>query len=137
MEKVITKKQKSDTTYRFEYGLPGFEHLSEFEFVNLEDFPPFKLIRSTTEPDISMIVLDGALLHLYERVTFPKIELSNLDLADRKYLRIFVILRIDENTRQFVANTKAPILLNTYSGFGKQIILDDAQLSEEHRLEKF
>ena len=137
MEKVLVQKQKSNTTYQFEYGLPGFEHLSEFEFVNLDDFPPFKLFRSTESPDISMIVIDGGILNVYNDVSFPKMELSNLNLKDEQYKRIFVILRIDEKTKHFVANTKAPLLLNTYTGYGKQVILDDTRLSEEHKLEKF
>ncbi len=137
MEKVITKKKQSSSIYNFEYGLPGFEHLSKFEFKNLEDFPPFKLFQSVDIPDISMIVIDGRLLKIYENVAFPNQELSNLNISDKKYMRIFVILRIDEENKHFIANTKAPILLNTYSGLGKQVILDSTELSEEYKLDKF
>jgi flagellar assembly factor FliW len=137
MEKVMTQKTTKNTIYQFEYGLPGFEHLSKFEFLDLEEYPPFKLFRSTETPEISMIVMDGKLLQVFDDITFPGAELSTLNLPDEKYMRIFVILRIDEKTRHFVANTKAPLVLNTYSGYGKQIILDDQKLSEEHKLEQF
>ena len=137
MEKVLIKKKKSSPVYNFEYGLPGFEHLSKFEFKNLDDFPPFKLLQSVDIPEISMIVLDGRLLKVYEKITFPHQELSNLNISDKKNMRIFVILRIDEEKKFFIANTKAPIILNTYSGLGKQVILDSAELSEEHKLDKF
>ncbi len=139
MSNVMTKEAKtgSATIFNFEYGLPGFEHLSEFEFKNLEDFPPFKLFQSTELPDISMIVLDGSLLNIFDDISFPKNEMRNLEIEDQKYLRLFVILRIDEETKHFVANTKAPLILNTFTGNGKQIILDDPKLSEEHKLDKF
>ena len=137
MENVMTTEARtgSSTTYKFEYGLPGFEHLSEFEFKNLDEFPPFKLFQSVEVPDISMIVLDGSLLNVYEHVTFPKHEMNILEMKNREYLRIFVILRLDDETKRFVANTKAPIILNTYTGFGKQIILDNPKLSEDYKLD--
>jgi len=137
MENVMTTETRtgSSTTYKFEYGLPGFENLSEFEFRNLDEFPPFKLLQSTDMPDISMIVLDGSLLNVFENVSFPKHEMNILGLENREYLRIFVILRIEEETKHFVANTKAPIILNTYTGFGKQIILDSPGLSEDYKLD--
>lgn len=131
------KRTGSSTTYKFEYGLPGFENLSEFEFINLDEFQPFKLFRSVAMPEISMIVLDGNLLKVYDNVSFPKHEMKILGLENLKYLRTFVILRIEEKTKHFVANTKAPLILNTYSGFGKQIILDDPNLSEEFKLDNF
>ncbi len=135
----MTKESKTshETKFNFEYGLPGFEHLSEFEFKNLDDFPPFKLFQSTELPDISMIVLDGSLLNIYNDVSLPKNELRNLEIEEKRYMRLFVILRIDEITKHFVANTKAPLILNTYTGSGKQIILDHPKLSEEHKLDKF
>lgn len=137
MENVMTKKIKSSATYKFQYGLPGFEHLSEFEFVDLDEYPPFKLFRSTSRPEISMIVMDGQLLKIYETINLPRHELNILNLRDKEYLRIFVILRVDEKTKSFVANTKAPIILNTYNGLGKQIIIDNSSLSEEFKLENF
>lgn len=137
MEKVMTKKAKTDTTYKFEYGLAGFEYLNEFEFVDLDDFPPFKIFQSTENGDISMIVIDGQLLNVYQFSFFPRLELENLEIKNETYLRTFVILRIDEKTKTFVANTKAPLVLNTYTGVGKQVILDNSNLSEEHKLEKF
>jgi len=137
MEKVLTQKQGINTTYKFEYGLPGFEHLSEFKFLDLDDYPPFKLFQSTANPEISMIVMDGELLKVYDTVSFPNFEMKSLELNNVEFRRIFVILRIDDQTKHFVANTKAPIVLNTYSGLGKQIILDGSQLSEEFRLENF
>jgi flagellar assembly factor FliW len=138
MEKVLTKesKAKSNTVYRFEYGLPGFENLSEFEFQDLDDFPPFKLFQSTEIPDISMIVIDGSLLSIYQDIPFPKHELINLKIEKSESMRIFVILRIDEKSKHFLANTKAPLVLNTHTGCGKQVILDSPKLSEEYKLDQ-
>ena len=137
MENVMTTEARtgSSTTYKFKYGLPGFEHLSKFEFKDLDEFPPFKLFQSIEMPEISMIVIDGSLLNIYEGISFPKHEMNILELENRQYLRTFVILRINEETKHFIANTKAPLILNTYSGFGKQIILDNPNLSEDYKLD--
>lgn len=80
MHDVMTTEKRTgrSTTYKFEYGLPGFESLIEFEFKNLDEYPPFKLFQSTVMPEVAMIVLDGALLNIYENVTFPKHEMQIL-----------------------------------------------------------
>ena len=79
-----------------------------------------------------MIVIDGQLLDVFKSVNLPSFEMQILEINKRNDMRIFVILRIDENARNFVANTRAPIILNIQTGFGKQIILDDKNLSEEY-----
>ncbi len=127
----ITRKSKT-MIYTFKYGLPGFENLNEYRLEDLEDYPPFKLFKSCEDDNISMIVIDGELLEIFPEIQIPKKELIKLEISDSINTQIYIILRIDEDTKEFVANTKAPLILNTDNGLGNQIILESKILSVKH-----
>ncbi len=137
-------KQKTPTLFgpvekigkpiNFHYGIPGFENLCEFTFEELKDYPPFQLFRSLEEPELGMIVLNARYLKPYQNVSIPKGELHKINAEYQKDVEIFVILRVKPQTKQFVANTKAPLIVNKQCGQGNQIILDHKNLQGEYPL---
>jgi flagellar assembly factor FliW len=117
-------------------GLPGFEDLHRFVLAELDGYAPFSALQSEDRPEISMLVIDAKLLPVWEDIQIPARELQILDLEDSSLAEQYVILKVDQNSQEFTANIKAPIVFNPRSGAANQVILDNAKLSVEHPLNK-
>ena len=115
-------------------GLPGFEHLRAFVLEELEGYAPFCALRSTEQPEISMLVIDANLLSVWKNIDLPPRELQILGLDKTADSEQYVILKVSQGSQEFTANIKAPIVFNPESGAANQVILDNARLSVEHPL---
>ena len=113
----------------FDYGIPGFEELKKFAIVDIEEYNPFLLLHSVEDYNIAMIVLNAGLLDLEEDLEIPEKKLKELNNNEKNEIEIFLILKIAGTDKQITANTKAPVLINFQNQRGRQIILDNENLS--------
>jgi flagellar assembly factor FliW len=122
---------------KFTYGLPGFEELTKFEVEDLKDYQPFSVLQSLEETDISMLILDVRYLKICDQIKISFDELKRIGVYSDNIgenIKIYVILKIDEEKQILSANVKAPIVINTEKRLGGQIILDDKNLPVEYIL---
>ena len=113
----------------FDYGIPGFEELKKFAIVDIEEYNPFLLLHSVEDYNIAMIVLNAGLLDLVEDLEIPEKKLKELNNNEEHEVGVFLILKIAGTDKQITANTKAPVLINFQNQKGRQIILDNENLS--------
>ena len=113
----------------FDYGIPGFEELKKFAIVDIEEYNPFLLLHSVEDYNIAMIVLNAELLDLEENLEIPEKKLKELNNNEEHEVGVFLILKIAGTDKQITANTKAPKLINFQNQRGRQIILDNENLS--------
>ena len=113
----------------FDYGIPGFEKLKKFAIVDIEEYNPFLLLHSVEDYNIAMIVLNAGLLDLVEDLEIPEKKLKELNNNEEHEVGVFLILKIAGTDKQITANTKAPVLINFQNQRGRQIILDNENLS--------
>ena len=113
----------------FDYGIPGFEELKKFAIVDIEEYNPFLLLHSVEDYNIAMIVLNAELLDLEENLEIPEKKLKELNNNEEHEVGVFLILKITGTDKQITANTKAPVLINFQNQRGRQIILDNENLS--------
>lgn len=125
---------KRSDPYVFQSGIPGFESFRKFVFEDLKDYTPFRLFRSLDNREIYMIVLSAEYLRNRERFKIAPAELKKVGATAEKDIELYVILRVKVQTGEFVANTKAPLIVNPRIGQGIQIILDDEGLDGEYPL---
>ena len=113
----------------FDYGIPGFEELKKFAIVDIEEYSPFLLLHSVEDYNIAMIVLNAGLLDLVEDLEIPEKKLKELNNNEEHEVGVFLILKIAGTDKKITANTKAPVLINFQNQKGRQIILDNENLS--------
>jgi len=116
----------------FEYGLPGFEDLKKFTIVDIEDYNPFLLLHSIEDHNIAMIVLNAGMLDLEENLNIPEDKLKELSNKDDNEVGVFLILKVIDEDKNLTANTKAPVVINFQNQKGRQIILDNENLSMDY-----
>ena len=126
---------RTSPTYNFRFGIPGFENLQKFVFQDLEQYPPFQLFNSVEQEDLSMLVLNAKYIRKLKDLTIPGYELEQIGTSNQDKIEIFVILRVDPATKQFVANTKAPLIINPHNKLGNQIIIEGQDLESAYPLE--
>jgi len=130
-----------DTIYKFTQGIPGFEDYREFRLVEQEDVPLAQLISVEDErigfilmrpgvlfPDYSVEVDEGdeevLKLNLVTNETGSSSTL--LDVEPKGEIEIWAIVTLNrQDAAQSTLNLRAPLLLNTESERGVQVILSD------------
>lgn len=120
----------ANTVVRFPEGLPGFEHVHEWQLVAHDEALPFFWVRAVSEPSISLLVIDPNLITASYDVTFSRSELARVGLGptDARLLLVVVTLRPEGPT----ANLRAPLVIDPARMVGAQIILDDPDWPLRH-----
>ena len=115
----------------FDYGLPGFEDLKKFTIVDIEDYNPFLLLHSVEDHKIAMIILNAGQLDIEADLNIPEEKLKELKNEDGE-VGVFLILKVIDDEKNLTANTKAPVVINFQNRKGRQIILDNENLSMDY-----
>ncbi len=122
---------QNDHIINFDYGIPGFEDLKKFTIVDIEDYNPFLLLHSVENHNIAMIVLNAGQLDIEADLKIPEEKLKELRNDDGE-VGVFLILKVIDDEKNLTANTKAPIVINFQNRKGRQIILDNENLSMDY-----
>ncbi len=122
-ESANVQDLESELTH-FAAGLPGFEELKQFKFVAQAEMQPFLWLRSVDEPFISLPVINCLLLNPKVLSSITNEHLSLIGSSERSQVEPYYVLKVNSNTKTITANTKAPIIVNTESRQGYQILLD-------------
>lgn len=142
---VVTDKRKqanpqtlpgtaAPKTIFFPFGLPGFEHLHNFQLKALPKTEQFFVLQAVDEPAVALIVMDARGLGIYDRLEIPAFELHKVGIHNPTEMAILVVIKINRERQLLQANTKAPLIINLKEKKGIQAILDDEQLSTEFTL---
>lgn len=109
----------------FKDGIPGFEHLNKFILVDLKEYEPFKLLQSMENDKIGLILISPfEVMDDYE-VELTDELLKELNIKKPEEVLILNTVTINSDVSKITTNLKAPIIINTNSGLGEQIIVDN------------
>ncbi|MFC5401750.1 flagellar assembly protein FliW [Cohnella soli] len=130
---------KEETVFVFAEGIPGFEQEREFCVVQFEEHLPFKYLQSLHAPEVSFIIVNP-----FEFVTSYEFDLSEVDMEvlqvkatqieTAKDLLIYTIVNMNDELSEATINLAAPVLLNSASKQGRQIVLMQGNYATKHRL---
>ena len=115
-----------DIVHTFPSGLPGFEDLHKFIIIDDKDTEPLKWMLSTEDPSVGFAILDANLLapDLY----------NELPDEDRTSSAMFVVVVLRRDPEPITANLKAPIIVNTHTRSGRQLVLNTEKYSTDHKI---
>ena len=112
----------------------GFEHLTGFCLVDIEDLRPFLWLQSIEEPAVAFLVANPLIFARDYRIEINPQEIGELMVADVSSVETYVIVTIPDNPRDISANLQGPILINRENNLGKQLILVNSSYSVKHNL---
>lgn len=115
-------------------GMIGFPTLTSFIVVHHKEGSPFRWLQSVQEPGIAFLTLDpSSVIHDYE----PEInddDAHRLALTQDTSPVVLVTATIpDGDASQMTVNLAAPIVVNTETRTGKQVVLEGDAYTIKHR----
>ncbi len=133
------KESKSDQVEHsdpldFPAGLPGFEEHNQFVLESRADMRPFLWLRSLSDPDIALLLISCLLLKKQVPIHISNEELQLIGSPSEDDIASYYVLRVDTKEGTITANTRAPVLINTKSMQGRQVILDQEDLRVDEPL---
>ncbi len=131
----MSKKQK-DTLIRFPNGIPGFESYHHFTLIEEEDSLLANLISTENEEAGFILFKPQALFPDYLlQVELGTEEVDILDVTAEDTIDIWAILTLcQSDMNKTTINLRAPIIINSRTGKGVQLILCDDQYSSRQPL---
>ena len=113
---------------KFPAGLPGFEELHKFIIIEVGNMKPIFWLQSIEEKEIALpVIISFAILNDYN-INIRENELEELGIDCKEDLLILNVVVIPEDIKKMTVNLAAPVVINTKSGIGKQIVIDASEL---------
>ena len=129
-----TVEVKENEILTFPEGLVGFAACKRFFIYNKEKNYPFFWLQSIDDPKLAFVIADPALFFPDYKISTRKQELAVIDTKDTKDLIICVIISISRDPFRMSANLQGPLVINTGSHKGKQLVLVDTSYSTRHTI---
>lgn len=125
-----------DKISTFLEGLFGFEDLTQFAIIDLEEYEPFQWLLSVDEPGITFPIISPLLVINDYNPVISRADAYNLGEFEDKDLLMYAIVTIRPELRLVTANLKGPIIINQKQRLGQQIVLADEEYSTNHEFMK-
>ena len=113
-----------DTIYTFDEGIPGLRNISKYTIIESDDTAPFNWLQACESPFLSLMMLDPIMIDPTYKVPlnpeYSRVlgEFTPDDIATR------VLIVVPEDPQNMTANLLAPILFNTRTRRGAQVVVE-------------
>lgn len=111
----------------FNKGIPGFNGLKQFILLDLKEYEPFKLLQSLKDDEISLIVTSPYEFFKEYEIKLSDETIKNLNIDSPNQVMILTTVTLNSDVKKITTNLQGPIVINTSSHFGEQIILDNSK----------
>lgn len=122
-----------DKIIAFPNGVLGIPDAKKFIILDYEGEVPFKWLQSVDDPALAFLVAIPTLIKPDYLVCLNKAEIADIGECKDEDIVIFTILTVPEgNPKGVTANLRGPIVINSATMRGKQIILQDERYAVRH-----
>lgn len=130
----IEYEEKNIVTFNKE--IPGFHGLKQFILKDLEEYEPFKLLQSLENDEIGIILTSP--FDVYEKYEIKLNDelIKNLNITNEEEVLVLTTLTLNADVKKITTNLKGPIIINTSTNLGEQIIVDNPNYSIKYPLIK-
>lgn len=128
---VIENKQENFNKEKkiifFQSGLPGFENLSQFVLISLEGNQIFWWLQSVQQPEIALLVVNPFIFFSDYSFDLPEAIAKEIELDKFEEALVLTTVTVTgDDLSKVTTNLVGPVIINTKSGKGKQVILEDS-----------
>jgi len=122
----------TDKIATFPEGLIGFEELTRFAIIDLEEYEPFQWLLSLDDPEIIFPIISPILVVENYNPVISRAEAYRLGEFEDEDLLLYAIVTIRPELGKVTANLKGPIIINQKLKMGQQIVLTDEKYLMNH-----
>lgn len=123
-----------DDIISFPSGIPGFENAKRFIIISVPEYDPFHWLQCIDGDRVRFAIINPMVFRQDYNPKIPKSELDSLNIADPKFLLMYVIITLRTPLTESTANLIGPLFINIQDRIGKQIITEDGNYSIREKL---
>jgi len=109
----------------FNKGIPGFEELTKFALLDIEDNQSLKCLQSIEESSVCLMAITPWQYFKDYEIKLSDEEIEQLEIENQDEVSVYNIITVRQD--KITANLVAPIIINVIKNKGIQIILSDTQ----------
>lgn len=128
IKRVIGKIHRNEFELRFRGEIIGFPLSVNYRLYSDSRIYPFFKMESLDEPKLEFAVIDPWTVKEDYVIKISDTYLESLELNDTRDLMVFSIVTLIPGKSSMSLNLAAPVIINSRSGRGFQIILEDSSL---------
>lgn len=123
MTTIATTTKVKERLLTLVNGLLGFEHLSKFSLSMYAPNTPFYWLKSLEDKDLQFIVIEPQ--YVVEDYIFDisDEDAKDIGIYDPTKVFVLVIVCVPEDPSKMTVNLMGPLVFNSETGVGKQIVL--------------
>ena len=125
---------ESNQTWSFPKGIPGFEDEKNFALLPIEGNDMFIVLQSINTKDIAFIVANPYTIAQNYSFDIDEATIHTLDIQNEEDLMVLGVLSLKNPFETSTINLQAPLIFNTKTKKGKQMILNDSNFSMRHQI---
>lgn len=121
----------------FEDGIPGFGHVKKYVMIkNPNPELPFNWLQGVDEPNLAFVIVNPFLFKEDYEFDIPQVTIEDLLIESVEDILICCLVTVPENVVDVTMNLKAPIVINTKSKKGKQLVLETDEYEIKYKIFK-
>ncbi|HWQ89287.1 MAG TPA: flagellar assembly protein FliW [Desulfitobacteriaceae bacterium] len=125
---------KEEQLIRFPQGIPGFPEEKSFVYLQEDRESPFSFLQSATEANLTFLLVEPfQFFSDYEFILEDEVT-EELGLTPDNFPDVFLIATVKEKLADMTVNLLAPLIINSCSQLGRQVILEKPEYSIRHKL---
>ena len=130
-----TLEVASDRVVTFPDGVIGFENFKRFTLVQQAGQAAFRWLQSLDEPQVAFPLMEPGAFRPDYRLRLSESDTNTLRLDTLTKPQIYAILTIPQgNPRGMTANLLAPLVINSSTQLGKQVIVMNEEFTTRHEV---
>lgn len=108
----------------FEHGIPGFESFKDYILSDIEDTPPFKLLKAKEDENIAFVTIVPFDFKADYEVKLTNEVIDKLSIKSEEDVLILNTVTLNSDVKKITTNLRAPLIINLQNNKGYQMILD-------------
>lgn len=114
---------KDEEVIKFPNGVPGFDKLTKFVILSIEDNKNIKCLQSIEDVDICLLIVSPWEHFKDYSIDLSEDEINELSLESQEEAMVYNVITVRED--KITINLAAPLIINVIKGVAKQIILSN------------
>lgn len=128
------KEVPDEALLTFPEGVIGFRDATRFVMFECSDDGLFKWLQSCDRPELAFVICEASLIMPEYKIMIGEKERQVLKLEKAEDAVVCLILVIPKNPMDATANLLGPLVMNTETRLGMQVVVVNPQYSTRYRL---
>lgn len=128
------KEVPDEALLTFPEGVIGFRDATHFVMFECSDDGLFKWLQSCDRPELAFVICEASLIMPDYKIMIGEKERQVLKLEKAEDAVVCLILVIPKNPQDATANLLGPLVMNTETRLGMQVVVVNPQYSTRYRL---